>query len=64
MGCQGKGTEDFSRPADKGKYSKGKWVFKPGNYYHEKPYLWLWTHSYSDKRVLRGYIILLQKFDT
>ena len=43
LGRQGNGTEDFSR----------QWLFQPGNYHHEKPYLWLVTHSYSDKLVLR-----------
>ena len=38
LGCQIKGTEDFS----------SRDFLKPGNYHLEKPYLCLVTRSYAD----------------
>ena len=43
--CQGKGTEDFSRPADLGKLHRDCDFSRPGNYHCEEPYLCLATHS-------------------
>ena len=52
LGCQGKRTEDFSRPADLGEMFKGRATFfKPETYPHEKAYLCLVIHSHSDKLI-------------
>ena len=61
--CQGKGTEDFSRPADLGKLHRGCDFSRPGNYHCEETYLCLATHSYSDELVLGRVQYSLHKFD-